>query len=85
MEKNITIIAIWIRSLVLTVEFAQPHNGFINSHEVFIYLFDALPRSRVLLVFLMWHPGRVKREIASIGGLFEGFEDEAHQMEVSRE
>lgn len=36
-------IAIFVRSIVRVVEFLQGYDGFLMTHEVFIYVFDALP------------------------------------------
>ncbi|KIV99231.1 uncharacterized protein PV09_09095 [Verruconis gallopava] len=52
-------VAIWVRSLVRAIEFAQPSDGFINSHESFIYVFDGVPILIVLLGFLIINPGRL--------------------------
>jgi hypothetical protein len=34
-------------------------NRFINQHEFFIYVFDAAPMFVALIVFNMYHPGKV--------------------------
>lgn len=44
-------ILIMIRSIVRLVEFAQGFDGFIISHEYFIYAFDAVPMLLVIIVF----------------------------------
>ena len=51
-----------VRSLVRTIEFLQGSDGFVASHEVFIYLFDAFLMFFVMVVFLVLHPGRLVRD-----------------------
>jgi hypothetical protein len=50
-----------VRSIVRAVEYLQGQGGFVISHEVFIYLFDALPMFLVMLLFAVIHPGRLVR------------------------
>lgn len=42
---------IMIRSVVRIIEFTEGSNGFIVSHEYFMYVFDALPMLLVVLLF----------------------------------
>ncbi|KAL5590760.1 hypothetical protein FOBRF1_014317 [Fusarium oxysporum] len=56
--EAVTIIMI-IRSIVRAVEYLQGQGGFVISHEVFIYLFDASLMFLVMLLFLIIHPGRL--------------------------
>ncbi|OTA63108.1 RTA1-domain-containing protein [Hypoxylon sp. EC38] len=51
-----------VRSIVRTVEFLQGNTGFVASHEVFIYLFDAFLMFTVMAVFLILHPARLIRD-----------------------
>ncbi|UZP39168.1 hypothetical protein NXS19_006984 [Fusarium pseudograminearum] len=59
--EAVTVVMI-IRSIVRAVEYLQGQGGFVISHEVFIYLFDALPMFLVMLFFLVVHPGRLVKE-----------------------
>lgn len=56
--EAVTIVMI-IRSIVRAVEYLQGQGGFVISHEVFIYLFDASLMFLVMLLFLIVHPGRL--------------------------
>lgn len=48
-----------IRSIFRVIEFAQGHDGYLQSHEVFFYVFDSIPMF-ALLVWLNWqHPGEI--------------------------
>ncbi|KAI1453541.1 RTA1-domain-containing protein [Annulohypoxylon moriforme] len=57
----VTILMI-VRSTVRSVEFLQGSKGFVISHEVFIYVFDASPMFIVMLTFLLVHPARLVRD-----------------------
>ncbi|EYB32872.1 hypothetical protein FG05_03759 [Fusarium graminearum] len=59
--EAVTVVMI-IRSIVRAVEYLQGQGGFVISHEIFIYLFDALPMFLVMLFFLVVHPGRLVKE-----------------------
>ncbi|KAI1476631.1 hypothetical protein K445DRAFT_300080 [Daldinia sp. EC12] len=51
-----------VRSIVRTVEFLQGNSGYVASHEVFIYLFDAFLMFFVMAVFIVIHPARLIRD-----------------------
>ncbi|KAG8416803.1 hypothetical protein J3459_013633 [Metarhizium acridum] len=51
-----------VRSLVRVIEYAQGDQGFIVSHEVFVYLFDAALMWLVMVAFLIIHPSRLLRD-----------------------
>ncbi|CAI4212000.1 unnamed protein product [Parascedosporium putredinis] len=55
-------VAIIVRSIVRMVEYIQGDGGFVMSHEVFIYLFDAALMFSVMLTYLILHPGRLVRD-----------------------
>lgn len=45
-------VIIILRCVFRVIEFAQGHNGYLVSHEIFIYMFDAAP---MLIVQVMMH------------------------------
>lgn len=47
---------ILVRSVVRVVEFIQGFDGYIRGHEVFIYVFDAVPIFLVVLLFALSMP-----------------------------
>ncbi|KAI1765281.1 RTA1-domain-containing protein [Hypoxylon sp. FL1150] len=51
-----------VRSIVRTIEYLQGEEGVIISHEVFIYLFDAVPMFLIMAVYLVLHPGRLVKQ-----------------------
>ncbi|KAF5710083.1 7-aminocholesterol resistance [Fusarium mundagurra] len=59
--EAVTVIMI-IRSIVRAVEYLQGQEGFVISHEVFIYLFDASLMFLVMVLFLIVHPGRLVKK-----------------------
>ncbi|CAI4875926.1 CHS_3a_G0024980.mRNA.1.CDS.1 [Saccharomyces cerevisiae] len=42
-----------VRSIVRLVEFVEGYDGFIISHEYFIYVFDAVPMLLAAIVFIV--------------------------------
>lgn len=62
----VTCILIFIRSVVRVVEFSQGFPGYIFSHQIFIYVFDAIPMFAVMLILNWVHPSDMKR--ATEGG-----------------
>lgn len=58
----ISSLLILIRSIVRVVEFIQGFDGYIRRHEVFIYVFDAVPMFLVVVLFALAMP---------FGGIFK--------------
>lgn len=54
-------ILIFARSIVRVVEFAQGFTGYIMVHEVFIYVFDAVPMWFVMVFMALRHPSQLIR------------------------
>lgn len=61
-------VLVMLRSLVRLIEYGQGEDGFVLSHEVFIYLFDALLIFLAVTTFLVLHPSRLIREARGLGG-----------------
>lgn len=51
-----------IRSVVHSIEFLQGQDGYVISHEIFIYVIDASPIVIIMLAFLVLNPGRLVRD-----------------------
>ena len=51
-----------VRSLVRTIEYLQGEGGYIITHEVFLYVFDAALMAIVMGIFLVIYPGQLVRE-----------------------
>ena len=58
-------ILIFARSIVRVVEFVQGFSGYVISHEVFLYVFDAAPMLLTMVVMNWIHP-------SEINGLLKG-------------
>ncbi|KAK3678505.1 hypothetical protein LTR78_001802 [Recurvomyces mirabilis] len=56
-------ILIFVRSTVRVVEYVQGFDGFIMTHEVFLYVFDAAMMWVTVGVMSFVHPGEVAREL----------------------
>jgi len=48
-----------VRSIVRVVEYVQGYDGFIMSHEYFLYVFDSLVMWLAMLVMNWIHPSEV--------------------------
>lgn len=48
-----------IRSVFRVIEYVQGNAGYLLSHEVFLYIFDALLMLAVMLLFNWNHPSEV--------------------------
>ncbi|KAI9671855.1 MAG: hypothetical protein M1831_003383 [Alyxoria varia] len=56
---------ILLRSVVRVVEFLQGYNGYIMKHEVFIYVFDALPMLIAVVIFNVIYPAGLNKSTES--------------------
>ncbi|KAL3470293.1 RTA1 like protein-domain-containing protein [Aspergillus californicus] len=54
-------VLILIRSVFRLVEFIDGYGGYLMTHEVFIYMFDAFLMFWVMAVLNVWHPADVIR------------------------
>jgi len=50
---------ILVRSVFRLVEYTQGNNGYLISHEVFLYVFDAVLMTGVMVVFAVVHPSQI--------------------------
>ncbi|KAF4180846.1 hypothetical protein CNMCM8927_003678 [Aspergillus lentulus] len=57
-----------IRNVVRAVEYLQGSGGFVVSHEFFIYACDALPMWLMMVLLLVFHPGRIIQQVGSVKG-----------------
>jgi hypothetical protein len=52
----ITCAFVMFRSIVRVAEFVEGFEGEILTHEVFLYVFDAVPMAAVMVIFNIWYP-----------------------------
>ncbi|KAL2174981.1 RTA1 like protein-domain-containing protein [Thermothelomyces heterothallicus CBS 202.75] len=52
-----------VRSVVRGAEYLEGQGGVVMGHEVFVYVFDAVPMLVVMVGFLLLHPSRLVREV----------------------
>ncbi|KAF5715319.1 Rtm1p [Fusarium mundagurra] len=48
-------IIILVRSIFRVVEYLQGNDGYLISHEIFLYMFDAVLMAIVMVTFLVWY------------------------------
>ncbi|KAJ5698456.1 RTA1 like protein-domain-containing protein [Penicillium macrosclerotiorum] len=51
-----------LRCFYRIIEFCQGNEGYLISHEVFMYLFDTIPMLIVQIMFHYYHPGKILQE-----------------------
>ena len=56
---EISSVLIFIRSMYRVIEYAQGFTGYLITHEVYLYVLDALMMLLVQLLFNLVHPGPV--------------------------
>lgn len=56
---------ILIRSIFRVIEYLQGNGGYLISHEIFLYMFDAVLMAAVMLVFLIWYIDDIQRRPTS--------------------
>jgi hypothetical protein len=50
---------ILVRSVFRLIEYAQGNDGYLISHEVFLYIFDAVLMFAAMVIFAVIHPSEV--------------------------
>lgn len=56
---------IMVRSVFRLIEYAQGNDGYLMSHEVFMYLFDSLLMFAAMVLMAWYHPSEIN---ALLGG-----------------
>ena len=51
-----------IRSIVRVAEFVEGFDGKIIRHEVYLYVFDAVPMAAVMFVYNIWYPSNFSKQ-----------------------
>ena len=69
----ITSTLILIRSVFRVVEYLQDHDGYLVSHEIFLYMLDALLMFLVMVIFAIWYIGDLERETVEMHALVSIF------------
>lgn len=64
---------ILVRSIFRVVEYLQGWQGYILSHEIFLYIFDACLMFAVMLIFNWIHPSEIRSGIKG-GSYMKGLE-----------
>jgi hypothetical protein len=71
---EVAAVMLLVRSVVRAAEYLEGSDGFVISHEVFVYVFDGIPMLMVMVGFLLRHPVLFVVKIARTGGkVHQGF------------
>jgi hypothetical protein len=54
-------------SIYRIAEFSQGYNGYLISHEIFVYIFEAGPMVPPLCLFNIWHPAKTDKCVEQTG------------------
>jgi hypothetical protein len=65
---EIAAVMLIVRSAVRGAEYVGGTDGFVASHEVFVYVFDAVAMLATMVGFLLLHPSRLVREVVRLEG-----------------
>lgn len=57
---------ILIRSIFRVIEYLQGNGGYLISHEVFLYVFDALLMIAVMVIFAVWYIGDLEEDRSKV-------------------
>lgn len=71
-------VVIIFRCLFRIFEFAQGHDGYLASHEVYLYLFDALPMAGVQIVLHFIHA----KDVFAAGSATQKSDDDCDRTEL---
>lgn len=71
---------IWIRCIFRLIEYAQGNDGFLISHEAFLYVFDATLMIGVMVLFAVVHPREINDQLRSAGRMKLGEDDLQYPM-----
>lgn len=55
-------ILILIRSIFRLIEYAQGNDGYLISHEAFMYVFDSMLMFFAMVALSIWHPSKVLKD-----------------------
>ena len=72
-------VLILIRSIFRLVEYAQGNDGYLISHEAFMYVFDSMLMFFAMVALSLWHPSVVLRDGKKVK---EGQEEEGEEAEL---
>ena len=53
---------ILVRSVFRVVEYLQGNKGYLISHEIFLYIFDAVLMAGVMAIFAIWYVGDLEKK-----------------------
>ena len=63
---------ILVRSTMRLIEFIQGYDGYIMTHEAFLYGFDAVPMFLAVMTMNVIHPGEVARHLHETASVEKG-------------
>jgi hypothetical protein len=89
-ERNIYILyvasfLIIYRSIIRIIEYIQGTSGDLLQHEYWLYIGDTVPMFLVMVIFIIWYPGRVTSKSSLKASSTDSSRDvEGHPMSIER-
>ncbi|KAH8882200.1 RTA1-domain-containing protein [Thozetella sp. PMI_491] len=77
-------VLVLVRSIVRVTEYLQGNTGYIITHEVFIYVFDALLMICVMVILLVWYVDDLNPDSPRRKSLGEDAEPRSESFEMMR-
>jgi hypothetical protein len=75
---------IMIRSIVRVAEFIDGFEGTIIRHEVYLYVFDAIPMAAVMVLFNVWYPSSFSKQAKTAAEMEQSADSTLELSDVER-
>ena len=75
---------VMIRSIVRVAEFIDGFEGTIIRHEVYLYIFDAIPMAAVMVIFNVWYPSCFSKQARKAAVMEQSADSNTKLSEVER-
>ncbi|KEY71324.1 hypothetical protein S7711_05915 [Stachybotrys chartarum IBT 7711] len=72
---------ILVRSVFRVIEYLQGNSGYLISHEIFLYVFDAILMAIVMIIFLIWYVDHLDKK-KKRGKSHERLDSSEREMEL---
>ncbi|EXJ68067.1 uncharacterized protein A1O5_08682 [Cladophialophora psammophila CBS 110553] len=76
---------VMIRSIVRVAEFIEGFEGTIIRHEVYLYIFDAIPMAAVMVIFSVWYPSYFSKQAGTAAVMEQSADSTLELSDVERD
>lgn len=71
---------IWVRCTFRLIEYTQGNDGYLVSHEAYLYIFDATLMIGVMILFAIVHPRQINDQLQRAFGSKLGEDESVYPM-----